>query len=281
MQGGSAALTADRFLAHATYAILRSVTERTARSTGEHAGGSDELLERAIEAHGGLARWQELTRITAALSAGGVLWASRGHPGALDNLMVTVDPHTQRCWIDGLTGPHRRAVFTADRVAIETTAGELMEERHDPRASFHPGKNAPWDTLQLAYFTGYAMWTYLTVPFLLTQPGFRHEEFQPWKENGETRRRLRVRFPSHIASHCAEQVFHFDPGGLLRRHDYTPAVLVDDPGHLAIAHYTDNHRRYGGISFPTRRRAVPSLPDGTTTPEPEFVTINIHQLTLD
>lgn len=240
------------------------------------------LLEFAIEAHGGLTRWREVSCVTATVTAGGVLWASRGQAGAFDDpVTVTVEAHAQRCSIAGLTGRDRRAVFTPDRVAIETAGGGLVQERRDPRASFVPGSAAPWDALQLAYFAGYAQWTYLTVPFLLAEPGFRTEEIDPAEEDGEVRRRLRARFPSHIASHCSEQVFHFGPDGLLRRHDYTAEVVVGDRGHLSVAHYASDHVRSGGISFPTRRRAVGLQPDGTTIPQPVFVTLQFGEIAVE
>src|SRR3546814_3099699 len=75
----------------------------------------------------------------------------------------------------------------------------------------------PWDLLHLAYFCGYAGWNYLTTPFLFTYPGFETEEIEPWEEEGEIWRRLKVRFSPDIPTHCPEQIFHFDAKGLLRR----------------------------------------------------------------
>jgi hypothetical protein len=46
------------------------------------------------------------------------------------------------------------------------------------------------------------------------------KEIEPWQENGETWRRLKVTFPASIATHSAEQTFYFDQEGLLTRHDY-------------------------------------------------------------
>jgi hypothetical protein len=259
------------------------MTERSPGPSPKHQRhrGTSELLELAIEAHAGRARWREVTRITATVTSGGVLWASRGHPGAFDDVTVTIDAHAQSCSMARLTGPDRRGVFNPDRVAIETASAQLLQARQTPRASFNRSIDPPWDDLHLAYFAGYAMWTYLTVPFLLAQPGFRAEELNPSEENGETRRRLRVKFPSHIASHGSQQVFHFGPDGLLRRHDYTPEVLIGDPGHLAVAHYTNDHKRYDGISFPTQRHAGALNPDGTTMPHPVLVAIDIQHVTVE
>jgi hypothetical protein len=64
--------------------------------------------------------------------------------------------------------------FAPSRVAIETATGAVVQERHDPRASFTGHvMNTPWDPLHLAYFNGYAMWTYLTTPFFMAMPDFK------------------------------------------------------------------------------------------------------------
>lgn len=77
-----------------------------------------------------------------------------------------------------------------DRVAIETTDARVVEERVQPRDSFVGHRvDTPWDPLQLAYFAGYAMWTYLTTPFLFTVDDVTTEELEPWFENGGLLRR--------------------------------------------------------------------------------------------
>jgi hypothetical protein len=63
--------------------------------------------------------------------------------------------------------PDYRSIFTADRVWIERRDGEVVEERFEPRASFSGhDRCTPWDRLHLTYYLGYAIWNYLTVPFL-------------------------------------------------------------------------------------------------------------------
>jgi predicted transcriptional regulator len=94
----------------------------------------------------------------------------------------------------------------------------------------------------VAYFASEALWTYLTLPFLYSYPGFDSEEIEPWHENGEVWRQLRVTFPDHIASHTRTQVTHFGPDGLMRRHDYTVDILGGNPG----ANYTTNYKTLSG-----------------------------------
>jgi hypothetical protein len=139
-----------------------------------------------------------------------------------------------------------------------------VAERHDPRAAFDGHELAtPWDPLDRAYFNGYALWTYLTTPFLLTMPGFTVEEIRPWREGGqeggqaggqregEEWRGLRAVFPPGIASHSTVQDFYFGPDHLLRRHDYH----VDVAGGLPAAQYVFDIVEADGIRLPTRRRA--------------------------
>jgi hypothetical protein len=117
--------------------------------------------------------------------------------------------------------------------------------------------NTPWDPLHRAYFNGYAMWTYLTTPFLMATPGFKVTEISPWREGGELWRGLRARFPDHIASHSKEQDFYFGDDLLLRRHDYH----VDVAGGFPAAQYVHNFVEVHGLRFPTKRRAYVRGPD--------------------
>nr|ALV86499.1 hypothetical protein [uncultured bacterium 20] len=154
--------------------------------------------------------------------------------------------------------PDWRTAFTRDRIRIETTTGELVSERSSPRASFDGHvMNTPWDPLHRAYFNGYAMWTYLTTPFLLAMPGFEVVEIEPWREGDETWRGVRARFPESIASHSREQDFYFGDDFLLRRHDYH----VDVAGGFPAAQYVSDIVEVDGIRFPTKRRAYLRGPD--------------------
>jgi hypothetical protein len=61
------------------------------------------------------------------------------------------------------------------RVAIETTGGVVLDERHDRHSSFAGHvQDTPWDNLHAVYFGSYALWTYLTIPFLFTYPRVAH-----------------------------------------------------------------------------------------------------------
>jgi hypothetical protein len=81
--------------------------------------------------------------------------------------------------------------------------------------------DTPWDDIH-AYFSGEALWTYLTTPFLYTWPGFVTEEITPIQVGGETWRRLKVTFPDRIKTHTQNRS-RVLARRLLRRQD-TPSI---------------------------------------------------------
>src|SRR6267143_299250 len=90
--------------------------------------GRTELLDLAVDAHGGLRRWAEITRFRVAASITGTIWA-----------------------------------MTRDFVAAEV---------------------------------------------------------QPWHEDGQVSRNLRVTYPDSFLAHCRQQTYYFHDAALLRRIDY-------------------------------------------------------------
>jgi hypothetical protein len=233
------------------------------------------LLQFAIDAHGGFERWRRFDHVSAHLRNGGVLWPVKHQQGVLDDVRVRVSLRREWASHSPFGRPDLRTSFEPHRVAIETNRGDVIQERLSPRGSFAGhGLETPWDDLQLAYFAGYAMWTYLTVPFSLLMDGISAEEIGPWRENGETWRRLKVAFPPSIATHSTVQSFYFDSKGLLRRHDYDTEVLGGSPA----AHYVHDHQELAGIVVPTRRRVFLRQPDGTPASEPLIVSIDLTEV---
>jgi hypothetical protein len=233
------------------------------------------LLETVLEAHGGLDRWSELDAISARLVQGGALWTLKGQQGVLDDVFVRASLH-QECESHHPFGaPDRRSSFTPERVAIETTGGSLVEALDEPRASFAGhALETPWTALQLAYFVGTAMWTYLTQPFTFALPGFETTELDPWHEAGEEWRRLRVVWPSYLATHCAEQTLYIGADGLFRRHDYD----IEIAGGTSGAHYISDYTKVAGIMIPARHRIFPRTPDGQALSEPLMVSIDVSEI---
>jgi hypothetical protein len=157
-------------------------------------------------------RWARVDAITARLSIGGPFWGRKGWPAIFgDQTTLKLDARRQHVVVTPFDGVDRRLVFDVnpERIVLYTNDGITVDQRDGPRASFAGyGVTTPWDALQVGYFISYACWNYLTAPFLLTFPGVEAQELEPWRENGETWRRLRVTFPQSIATHSTEQVFY-------------------------------------------------------------------------
>jgi len=218
----------------------------------------DDLLGKVIAAHGGLERWRTFQSLAVTAVSGGGLFAVKGMPQDPTPREQTIELQEEIASVFPFGHPDWRTRFAPQRVAIETTAGVTLRERSQPRAAFD-GHDlfTPWDPLDRAYFNGYAMWTYLTTPFLLAMPGFEVTEIAPWREGAERWRGLRARFPDGIASHSREQDFYFGEDFLLRRHDYQ----VDIAGAFPVAQYVGGIVSVDGIRFPTKRRAYMRAPD--------------------
>ncbi|WP_329137579.1 hypothetical protein OG552_28050 [Streptomyces sp. NBC_01476] len=212
----------------------------------------NDLLQHVIDTYGGLDRWNGYRELTARVRGGGVLWTLKQQEGVLDDYTTRIELHRQYA-AHAFAGPGLLSVYTPDRVAVEKETGEVVEERTDPRAAFAGHEfTTPWDRLHLAYFTGYAMWTYLTEPFSLAAPGTVTEEIEPWQEDGETWRRLKVLLAPELTGHSRENVYYIDADGLIRRHDYFAEVL--GTGVTRAAHMISGHREYDGIVVPAERR---------------------------
>ncbi|GIF75463.1 hypothetical protein [Asanoa siamensis] len=231
------------------------------------------LLEQVIAAHGGLDRWKAFTSVRARVSGGGALWQLKGQPGVLDDVVTTADLHRQVASTAPFGEPGLRSVVTPERVAIEAAAtGATVEVRAHPRRAFAGHDvTTPWDRLHLAYFNGYAMWNYLTEPFLLARPGFQVREGAPHHEDGEVWRPLEVTFPDDVATHSRRQTYYVDDQGYVRRHDYVSEVLGPDAP--VAAHYGFDHEVVDGIVVPTRRLIY--LTDGQGNPDKGTVIVSI------
>jgi len=92
-----------------------------------------------------------------------------------------------------------------------------------------------------------------------------------WQEGEQSWRKLKVAFPSHIHTHCRQQVFYIDNRGLIRRHDYTSEPFGES---AKAAHYSSDHRQFGGLVIPTRR-VHPRKADGRPRRHPILIWIDV------
>jgi len=234
-----------------------------------------DLLKRIVAAHGGLDRWNRFTSVKATIVTGGAFWGMKGLQQDSAPREMTVWLHEEKASVLPFGAPDQRTAFTPNRIAIEKTDGTVVAELTNPRASFDGHeKTTPWGPLHRAYFNGYALWTYLTTPFLLTLPGFMVEELPRWSEASETWHRLRAHFPSQIATHSNVQDFFFGDDLLLRRHDY----YVDVAGGFAAAQRVSDYAEADGLRFPAKRRAFTRDANDHVVEDPLMVSIDISNV---
>jgi hypothetical protein len=235
----------------------------------------NELLERVVETHDKFGRWAGFKKLHATIVTDGALWGMKGLSQDQEPREATVWLDQQHCTLSSFGDPDWHCDFTPARVVIFKSDGTVVAERGDPRASFTAhDKQTPWDPLHLAYFDGYALWTYLSTPFLLAMEGVQVSEVDPWIEAGETWRVLRARFPKTIATHSAVQDFYFGSDHRLRRHDYR----MDVAGGFDAVHMVYDYTEADGILIPTRRRAYVRGPDSRPVQSPVMVSIDVSKI---
>ena len=203
------------------------------------------MLDHILDAHGGLAYWRTLSEIEIDMSAWGLLFTTKGIPTVSHQKMV-VSTREPRVVIHDYPAPGRQTVFDGS---------------NEPRAAFPKWR---WNAQDFAYFSSYAMWNYLNLPFLLREPGMAFTEHPP---------RITVTFPPEIATHCRQQELTFDADGRLVRHDYTAEVVG---GWAKAAHLASNYRQFGGLWLPTKRRVHPRGPGGRPIKALTLVAVDIH-----
>jgi hypothetical protein len=237
----------------------------------------DDLLALAVRAHGGLRRWEQVSRFRAAASITGAIWAVKRKPGLLDGVVLEGETRDQRVKITPFPRPGQYATWEPHRQTIENADGVPVAERRDPAASFAGlARSSPWDDFQVAYFASEANWNYFTAPFVFVRPDFTAEETEPWYEDGQAWRSLLVTYPDTVVAHGRQQTYYFDGAGLLRRLDYAVDVLGGGPA----VHYPSEYREFDGIMVPTRRRVYVRRPDGSPDRDSVSVAIDIANVTF-
>jgi len=229
-----------------------------------------ELLHAAFDAHGGLLRWRALREARAVYTSAGPLLEMKGQRPDPTRRCATLSLRRVQASIEPFGAADQRSVFTTGRVAVEKLDGTVVAEQADVRATFAGHQAAtPWTPLQRAYFSGYAMWTYLNSPFLLANPKVRLEMVPEIDHVGETLHGIEALFPAELPTHSRRQRFYFGSDGVLRRHDYR----VDVVGGLRAAQFLDDFVVADGITVPTMRQAYTRDDDGRVLRDRPLLTI--------
>jgi len=231
-------------------------------------------LTEIIDAHGGQTYWNSLDSIEIEMSASSFLFTAKGVQ-PLSHVRMTVCTTRPEVSIHDYPAPGQTTrSFGDERVEILDERGNVLQERARPREAFRRLRRFfRWDTLDFAYFSGYAMWGYMTAPFLFLREGV--EVALASDSGGDGYTRLAVRFPESVPAHCACQDYYFDREHRLHRLDYTAEVV----GSWAkAAHFCEAYRQFDGLSLPTRRRVYPRLLFNKPMKLITLVAIDIHNV---
>jgi hypothetical protein len=233
------------------------------------------LLSDAIEASGGVTRWDRFKRFTLQLSIDGALLSDAGHGGRFKNVVAEGSTQRQFVRFTGFADPGKSCSYEPERVTIEDAEGRILETRRDPRVAFQDKTmGAQWDELTEVYFCGLSIWNCLATPFLLAQPDVKVEELRPWRERDQEWRRLHAAFPPRLVTPSPEQTFYFDSTGLQRRTDHQLLGAM-------VAQYSWAHQAFGDLVIPTLRRSLTLNGDGTVLMKPALLDVEIFDATFE
>jgi hypothetical protein len=248
---------------------------------------ASDLLELALDSHGGLERWRAAQEVRIDMRGGGLVFAARaplrrrGRAGGTVHFS-TDEPRTifypsRNPKFPAPIDDGQLGVYDKGSVWIEGLSGETLARRDEARAAFAGLRHQlRWDRLDEIYFKGYALWNYIAAPFMFTRNGFQLREGRPFRHRDERWRTLEVTFPDDVPTHSREQTFYFNERGILQRHDYVAEVI----GSYAVsAHSVYDHKTFDGIVVPTRHK-VTLRAGHRATPGPATIWIRIDDFKL-
>jgi hypothetical protein len=197
-------------------------------------------MENCINAHGGWCCWESHNAVTLTIEtlAGPLITWKGVHRWLARAQAVVVEAKAQRAHFLAEEGQPHAATYQRGAVTID----EQAYHAHRIHLCNKPMWSR-WSHADTVYFFGYALVTYLSVPFIL--PELELLQFE------SSRRAFTVRFPETMDTHCPVQTFHFDETGLLYRHDYTAEVVG---GWAKGSHFTENYTGVQGLQVAQQRR---------------------------
>jgi hypothetical protein len=210
------------------------------------------VIERACESHGGERRWRQLELGLELRTLSGLIPRMKGAgktfpvPGR-----VLVRPSVGAAIFQDYPTPGTQGHFDGGAIWLEDPAGRRHTGAANHRTSFTGwNKWRRWEALDALYFFGYAVTHYHALPFTLPEGRLvRHRA----RADGDT---LTIDLPAALHTHSRRQTFHFDPEGLIRRHDY----VADIVGWWARgAHFWRDHVRVDGYPVARTRHVVARL----------------------
>src|SRR5262249_43757046 len=123
-----------------------------------------DLLQRALNAHGGLETWHVADQVRVRLRSGGRMFDVRLQGRTISRATgagaeVRFSTDTPQAIFEGFPRPGHRGHFEQGPLRIECEAENETLRRVDARRAFSTLRHKlSWDTLDALYFIGYALW---------------------------------------------------------------------------------------------------------------------------
>ncbi|NYF79034.1 hypothetical protein [Granulicella arctica] len=244
-------------------AILNGMLIEPDQQNNEARGAElSSLLEQVLEAHGGLQQWQKLSDLVAEIQMEGHLCPPPAPSSAIPQSQAFFSLRQQRIVIVTDDG-NRRILIEPHLVSfLGDQSTQLKVFPISERASWAACAEGSLDLLRTAYVLGFVIRHHVTAPFLYTGPGFIVEEIDPWHEDGETWRVLRIGFPLDIETPARVQYAYYGDDGLLRRTRYR---LGSAEGTECVD-YVSSYQQVSGIWLPVAHEVLACDSDGRRLP---------------
>lgn len=240
------------------------------------------IVERVLDACGGIDRWRRLTGFTAHVSiCGAALPPPDGHAPAgvshvtvrsyslptpprvkpsLRELVVEGDTATPRLRIYGSTDLDRCCLYRPERVEFRDMAGHLLQAQDEPLAALAArAPQAPFNPLERGFMFGALVWEAIVGPFLLSHPETLTVSAVPPGCGAEAAQTaIAAEWPQTLIPLAPRKVLHFDGAGRLIRCD----SALDRLGFGAVSDTISAPVDFQGIRVSTLRRmqAAPAAP---------------------
>lgn len=203
------------------------------------------MVDAAIEAHGGEARWKQVSALGLTWTFRGMMFKLRLRERSLRRLHATISTRDPK--VEVTPFPHGGSSGRFLGADVELSTGARLP---NARTSFDSVRSLFWwNDFEMLYFAGYVLWNYAQLPFLLLQPGIELRDAGETTFKGERWKKVSATFPSHFPTHSPTQTFFFGPDGRLRRHDYFVGIMSP----LAKgARFIHAYHEVGGLLLPAR-----------------------------
>jgi len=229
------------------------------------------LLEQVLEAHGGLEQWHKLSDLVTGIQMEGHLCPPSTPSNAIPQSQAFFALRQQRIVMVTDDG--------GQRILIEPHLVSFAGDRNTQLKVLPISETASWaacvegnlDLMRTAYVLGFVIRLYVTAPFLYTTAGFIVDEIDPWQEDGETWRVLRIGFPLDVETPARVQYAYYGDDGLLRRTRYK---LGGREGTDCVD-YVSSYQQVNGIWLPMAHEVLACDSDGRRTPSKLMARIHL------